>query len=381
MSKGPALYDPSLYRQAGINPASAIPRKNLVNERVESCLKLDIKKQLRVLDEECAVRRYQWVNLPKGLSSEMIERMLYYRGQLMFFKLDDIFMVLPYTLRAPDNSSGIDVYGRFTGITPVPFKGPMEVKDGAKKPIPIMNKTFIPRYEIFMPEDAMVNGELSETKLEEIIDNSAVIIRDYTQQESETSIPRYMLNDAVLDVMSDCVPFMRTALLNSTGVLGMRVNTEDEAASVLEASNAVNVAALTGKKYVPIIGTLEFQDMSGGDVAKSEEFLLAMQSLDNYRLSTYGLDNGGLFQKKSHMLEAEQEVNQGNVGLIYKDGLDQRQSACNIINSIWGTAIWCMPSETVIGVDTTGDGIVGDNEEGQHESNFEGMTGGESDVQ
>lgn len=311
----------------------------------------------------------------------MIERMLYYRGQLMFFKLDDIFMVLPYTLRAPDNSSGIDVYGRFTGITPVPFKGPMEVKDGAKKPIPILNKTFIPRYEIFMPEDAMENGELSETKLEDIIDNSAVIIRDYTQQESETSIPRYMLNDAVLDVMSDCVPFMRTALLNSTGVLGMRVNTEDEAASVLEASNAVNVAALTGKKYVPIIGTLEFQDMSGGDVAKSEEFLLAMQSLDNYRLSTYGLDNGGLFQKKSHMLEAEQEVNQGNVGLVYKDGLDQRQHACNIINSIWGTAIWCMPSETVIGVDTTGDGIVGDNEEGQHESNFEGMTGGESDVQ
>lgn len=299
----------------------------------------------------------------------------------MFFKLDDIFMVLPYTLRAPDNSSGIDVYGRFTGITPVPFKGPMEVKDGSKKPIPIMNKTFIPRYEIFMPEDAMENGELSETKLEEIIDNSAVIIRDYTQQESETSIPRYMLNDAVLDVMSDCVPFMRTALLNSTGVLGMRVNTEDEAASVLEASNAVNVAALTGKKYVPIIGTLEFQDMSGGDVAKSEEFLLAMQSLDNYRLSTYGLDNGGLFQKKSHMLEAEQEVNQGNVGLVYKDGLDQRQHACNIINSIWGTSIWCMPSETVMGVDTTGDGIVGDNEEGQHESNFEGMTGGESDVQ
>lgn len=181
MSKGPALYDPSLYRQAGINPASAIPRKNLVDERVESCLKLDIKKQLRIVDEASAVRRYQWVNLPKGLSSEMIERMLYYRGQLMFFKLDDIFMVLPYTLRAPDNSSGIDVYGRFTGITPVPFKGPMEVKDGAKKPIPIMNKTFIPRYEIFMPEDAMENGELSETKLEEIIDNSAVIIRDYTQ--------------------------------------------------------------------------------------------------------------------------------------------------------------------------------------------------------
>lgn len=63
--------------------------------------------------------------------------------------------------------------------------------------------------------------------------------------------------------MSDCIPYMRTALLNSTGVLGMRVNTEDEAASVFEASEAVNVAALTGKKYIPVVGSLDFQEMAG----------------------------------------------------------------------------------------------------------------------
>lgn len=310
----------------------------------------------------------------------MIERMLYYRGQLMFFKLGESFITLPYTLRAPNNSTGIDVYGRFTGITPVPFKGPMEAKDGDKLKS-INDKTYIPRYDIFTPDDIFdSNGNPSETSLFDYIEDSAVIIRDYSQQGSEMSIPRYLLQDQLLDVMSDCIPYMRTALLNSTGVLGMRVNSEDEAASVYEASEAVNVAALTGKKYIPVIGAIDFQEMAGQNVAKSEEFMLSMQSLDNYRLSLYGLDNGGLFQKRSHMLEAEQEVNQGNVGLVYKDGLDLRQEACNIINSIWGLSIWCIPSETVIGVDTTGDGIMGDNEQGQTEANME-MSGGSDDVQ
>ena len=33
-----------------------------------------------------------------------------------------------------------------------------------------------------------------------------------------------------------------------------------------------------------------------------------LQSLDNLRLSTYGIDNGGLFEKKAHKLEEEQQM-------------------------------------------------------------------------
>ena len=101
--------------------------------------------------------------------------------------------------------------------------------------------------------------------------------------------------------------------------------------------------------------------MSTGQVAKAEEFLLAMQSLDNFRLSTYGLDNGGLFQKKSHMLEAEQEMNMGSVGLINQDGLTLRQDFCDIVNSITGLGMWCEISENVVGVDI--DGIVSDEQD------------------
>ena len=94
--------------------------------------------------------------------------------------------------------------------------------------------------------------------------------------------------------------------------------------------------------------------------------MLAMQSLDNLRLSGYGIDNGGLFEKKAHELQTEADLNGGPVGLVMQDGLSIRQNFCNIVNSIWGIGIWCEPAENIIGADINGDGVVYDrNEAGQ----------------
>ena len=352
------LYDPSLIIQAGINPKNGLPIKATSGNPVT--LKTDIKKQLRIVDEQNAINRFTWYNLPEGLNGRLMERILYYRGQAMLFFLNDKFYFLPYTL-----DGNIDVYGRFTGVTPLPFNGTSNDGGSGKEKPWIQGLNFSPVYDVMLPEDYM---DASPEKVLDVLEKSCVLLKDYTEQIAQTNIPRQVINDPILDVMSDCFPFMRTALINSTGVQGMRVNTENEVASVYAANSAINRAALSGDSKVPIVGqTGDFQELTGGAVAKAEEFLLAMQSLDNYRLSLYGLDNGGLFQKKSHMLEAEQEMNQGNVGLVLRDGLQNRQDFCNIVNSIWGLDIWCEVSETVLGVDTTGDGVAGENEAGQKE--------------
>ena len=353
MTNNAKLFDPQLLSSTGINPKTGLPFKM---GNVDCTLKTDIKKQLRIVDEQNAVNRFTWYNLPEGLNARMIERILYYRGQGMLFFLEDRFYFLPYAL-----DGTIDVYGRYKSVTPLPFNG--TANDAGEKPW-IQGLIFDPVYDVLLPEDY---EDASIEKISDIFEKSCVLLKDYTEQMSQINVSRQILNDPILDVMADCFPFMRTALLNSTGVLGMRVNTENEASNVYAASNAVNNAALTGKKYIPIVGNVDFQEMTGQTVAKAEEFLLAMQSLDNYRLSLYGLDNGGLFQKKSHMLEAEQEMNGGNVGLVLRDSLQCRQEFCNIANSIWGTSIWCEPSEVVLGVDTTGDGLAGDDEAGQKE--------------
>lgn len=347
------MYDQSLLKAAGLT------RKNADTAIPNSCLKPDIKKALRVIDEQTAVNRYKWIGLPKGLTGKLIERVLYYKGQGMLFKMNDKFYFLPYTLSAKEGT-GIDVYGRFTGVTPLPFNGSTSDK-GKPKPI-IEGLIYEPLYDPLRIRDFIDNSIEAN---ENLVEKSCVLLHDYTPQMSQTVISRQALNDPILDIMSDCLPFMRTALINATGVQGLRIQNEAEAPNVLQASNAINRAALNGDKFVPLVTGFEVQELTSGSLGKAEEFLLAMQSLDNFRLSTYGLDNGGLFQKKSHILEAEQELNGGNVGLINDDGLKNRQELCTIANSIWaGTEgfdfMWCIPNEVTIGADINGDGVSGD---------------------
>ena len=127
-NKIPKMYDLEPYFAAGINPQTGLPIK-LGGDTVNYIQKAEIKKQLRILDEQNAVNRFTWYNLPSGLNSRLMERILYYRGQGMFFKLQDKFYFLPYAL-----DGSIDVYGRFTDVTPLPFNGKSST-DGKDKPL------------------------------------------------------------------------------------------------------------------------------------------------------------------------------------------------------------------------------------------------------
>ena len=81
-----------------------------------------------------------------------------------------------------------------------------------------------------------------------------------------------------------------------------------------------------------------------------------MQSVDNFRLSGYGIENGGLFEKKAHELESEAAINGGPIGLVMQDYVSIRQHFCNVVNSIWGLGIWCEPTENIT-QDLNGDGV------------------------
>ena len=350
------MVDVNTLIAAGIDPKTGLPIKM---GTIDQALKSDIKKNLRLVDEQDAINCFTWYNLPSGLNSRLLERILYYKGQGMFFYMEDVnqFFFLPYALNGT-----IDVYGRFTEVTPLPFNG--TTKAGEKEEPWIQGLTRKCVYDVELPQDYVAeDGSILIDKILETQNTKCVLLKDYTEQISQTNISRQILNDPVLDVMSEMIPFARTALLSGTGVQGMRVHDEDEANNVNLASSALNQAALTGRKWVPVVGNIEFQDLTGGNLAKSEEYFLALQSLDNLRLSFYGLDNGGLFQKKAHMLAAEQEQNAGNTGLIMRDRLQNRQDFCTLVNSIWGLNMWCEVSEAALGIDFNGDMVMGSNED------------------
>lgn len=354
--KGPYLPNLEPLIAAGIDPKTGLPAK--VTSENPCFLKENIKRLIRIQDEQDAVNRYTWYNLPDGLNSQMLERMIYYKGQLCFFyfKEMDKFYFMPYAL-----DGGIDFYGRYVGVHPIPFSGGTtdEEKANAAKQMTILSaKKLKPTYDILTPEELLEEGLAA-------YDTRCVLLKDYTEQLAQTVTPRQMLNDAIIDVESECIPFMRTALIRATGVKGMRVGSQDEQSNVQAANNSMLDAALSGKVNIPIIGSVDFQELNDGQVGKSEEFMMALQSLDNFRLSTYGLENGGLFQKRERKLVSEQEMNAGggSIGLIMQDGLSIRQRFCDIVNSIWGLGIWCDVSETVSGTDKDMDGELSDQQD------------------
>lgn len=99
---------------AGIDPKTGLPTRLADSGNV----KASIKTQLRIIDEQDAINRYTWYNLPLDLSSQELERLIYYRGQLYFFYFEELnkFFVMPGAL-----DGDIDFYGRYLTIHPVPI--------------------------------------------------------------------------------------------------------------------------------------------------------------------------------------------------------------------------------------------------------------------
>lgn len=350
---GAKIINNQLYKQAGVDPKTKKP------DRKEDPLKLkeEFKKVFRIIDEQDAVNRYKWFNLPMDISSEELERLIYYKGQLAFFyyKELDKFFILPYALEGT-----IDFYGRYNHIHPIPMAtgtdDTKEAQNQYKKSVNLLSTLKLKVIkEPILPEDLT---------LEDYV-NGCVLLHDYTKQLSQTIISRQALNDCFVDVASDILPYLNTALLAGTGIKGMRVNDADSAGEADRASRQVKHSALSGKLYNAMISTVEFQDLADGSPLKTEEFLLALQGIDNMRKGALGIENGGIFQKKAHKLESEQTGNESSVATVFQDGLSIRQRFCMICNSVWGTEMWCEPAESMVQVDLNGDGVMYDRDGAQ----------------
>lgn len=325
-----------LYMNAGFNPKTGKPYRGLAEELEKGFKQANIKL-LSVIDEQQAINSIVWRDLPKGLYSNLIERILYHKGQGMLFYLQELdqYFFLPYALNGT-----IDVYGRFTRVTPLPYHGSTMLSDetGEAKIKPWIDGLY--RNVIYDKESVEAYTR----------DTACVLLHDYSPAISQNIVSREIINKPLIDLESDMIPFMRTALLNSTGVTGMRVASEDESSNVRAASKRINTAALNGEKFVATVGQLDFQELTGGTPIDSSQFLLCMQAIDNYRLQMHGLDSGGLFQKQAHMLESENAMNASRSSLVMADRLLQRKEFCERVNAMFGLNISVEISDSAKGI-------------------------------
>lgn len=346
---GPYLPN-NLPVEVGMNPRTREPIRTEDMGGLQ--YKSDVLTQLRILDEQAYVNKIVFNNCPDGLTSQLIRRILYYRASLCMFYMRSAkkFLVLPYVQAG---SNPIDCYGRSNVVTPV-VMGSEAVVDTKHKA-----KPFIPGLELKAIYEPIMPGDL---KLEDM-EKCCVILHAYTPQANmQKPIPRAQYIDTLLQAESELLPFMQTAMLLSTGIQAFRVQGSDEASNVDSAGHSLYRAALTQQPYMAIQGGIDFQNLTTGGVVKAQEFLTALQGLENFRCSSQGLNVGSILEKAEHMLNSEVTNTQGNTGLIMNDELSNCQMFCDIANSIWGLDMDANVSETITGVDSNMDMSIENND-------------------
>lgn len=226
---GAKLPDLATLYQAGIDPKTGLPLK--FSNGCKSMLKENLRMRLRIQDEQDAVNRYVWYNLPANITSQELERLLYLKGQLCFFydKNLEEFYFMPYAL-----DGQIDLYQRFVTVHPVPMTAGVDDKTNKAQ------AEYLSTLKL-----KCVYGVKTEIELKDLTD-STVLLHDYTKQLSQTIVPRATLQEPLLDVMAECIPFMRTSMIASTGIKGVRVNDADQQQNVYDGSRSLENAALTG---------------------------------------------------------------------------------------------------------------------------------------
>ena len=165
---GAKLPDIGTLIQAGIDPKTGLPIKAVSGKKC--VLKEDLKKFLRLVDEQDAVNRYVWYNVPANITSQELERMLYYKGQLCFFydKNLDEFYFMPYAL-----DGTIDFYGRYNTIHPVPMTSGTDDKGNKAQAEYLSNLKL-----------KCVYGVKTEIELDDLY-NDTVLLHDYKTIKSK----------------------------------------------------------------------------------------------------------------------------------------------------------------------------------------------------
>lgn len=339
MAKQPSMINLDAYTQLGIDPKTGLPLKLADG----TCTYPSILDALTELDiAECA-NMFKWYNLPDGIDAELIERIMYLRGQgaMFYLKSNNTFYFLPFGAR-----DGVDVYGRYKAIIPLSFGGTATVDD-----------------------DKVWLGEISYEPIYTIMDHlgdeteqltKAVILTNGCRKLSQNVPPEYELVKPILTMMNEAYPMARTNLFAGSGVMGVRVSNADEANQITNAAATIPAAALSSRYMIPLQGSLDFQELGGGNATQPEAYLLYMQSLDNFRQHIHGIGDGAIFEKSAHMLQSEIGANFSNVGLRLNDKLRARKQFCIICNQLWGLGIDVEVDESIVGRDRNLDGTDAD---------------------
>lgn len=281
------------------------------------------------------LERYMWINVPFGLTADLIERLLFFRGKGVFYFNDkvDKFQFLPFALNGV-----IDEYGRYTRCNTLPFTGIDSESDKKGKTIKTKTQTLIYQ-DLELVYDLPYNENMFK-KIKEY-KTVGIILNDNSLGVSQQPIIRFNYVKPVLHMLSTLIQIINTAMYGNADHNLLQVENEGEFQSIQIQIDAINNDILKGKRFTPIIGKLPITPLKTTNSADLEGLFNTFNSLTNFLKSITGVANPGVFDKKAHLLQDEQQLNGSNADDIYYNGLRMRQEFCILIQAYYNYPIWC----------------------------------------
>lgn len=310
------------------------------------------RRGARIMDSIQAINRVKWANLPTGLRSNLMERVLYYKGQGMYYFDETLnqYFFLPFAMTSKDNET-IDFYGQYQWVKPLPFNGRSDrdkASDLEKARLVYLGN--VVRHPIY---DMDTLKEIIETKGKEWAKlNCCIICYDYTQQLSQYIEPKSITQECWINAQAEIPLFFRTAMLKALMPTLVRTSDQGTMDVVIEELQSVEDSILEGKTMIPVTAFQEMQTVEGGsNLGKLiEETTKAYETINNIRKSHLGLPNDGAFKKKAQVLQAENEVNETSNDVILADAIWNRNYFSDMVNVLFDQQIYANAGD---GIDET----------------------------
>lgn len=334
------MYDTISLEQAGVTLTNKMLKYgNAIDQNGNAITPNPIKYNLQydslfnIMREQNMIEtmeRYMWTDVPFGLTQDLIERVLFFRGKGIFYFNDKVgkFQFLPFTLNGV-----IDEYGRYTKCDTLPFTGTDEDTKKQKKPRRLIYENLEIVYDLPYNEEMLNNARKMKTV--------GIILNDNSLAVSQQPVIRSNYVKPVLHMMATLMQIINTAMYGSADHSLLQIENESEVNSINNQIDAINGDILRGRRFTPVVGKFPIVPIKTSNTANLEGLFGTFNSLTNFLKSITGVANAGVFDKKAHLLQEEQKLNGSNSDDIYYNGLRLRQEFCLMIQAYYNYPIWC----------------------------------------
>lgn len=301
---------------------------------------------IKYIDYQQFLTRFKWNNLPEGMDSELIERILYFSGSAMFFYIKELnrFYFLPYGMSGENTEVGIDFYGRFNRLKPYSFNGSTD-GGGEKK----ADGKRITRSDLYLSTQIRDNIKdipmvESEEEARKIYENGAVICWDMTPQLAYQVDSRNRISQSYVKYIVQILIQTKSALINSSGFNLFSSDTEASTDIMQLQIDAINSDREKGKLSAVVSNALgKIENLQSNAPSAMGDFWNSLVSADNLRLKSMGIRNDGLVQKSQYQNIQEQSIDINDAMQVYWNAFMERVKFSAIVNSIWGLGIYPEP--------------------------------------